>query len=174
MQQYTSTYRGDTNQGLGTGTDEWYDGNGLTVEQGGNIEDLSGCGLTSNEYTELKQKMLKSVYEDAGFYIMNVKAQYSIDDGMNYKKILTEGYSKPTESVLLTTGATKRNSVLGIYDLAGNVYERTLERTSDVDNPCSLVGGCYFSDGTNVSASYRGYGKIYYSYNYTGFRTVLY
>ena len=34
-------------------TDKWYE----------------GCGLEENEYIELKQKMLKSIYENGGFYI---------------------------------------------------------------------------------------------------------
>ena len=53
LENYTQIYRDSDSKGTIPGTDEWYD----------------GCGLTSNEYTQLKQKMLKSVYENEGFYI---------------------------------------------------------------------------------------------------------
>lgn len=56
------------------------------------------------------------------------KGKYSKNNGISY--IDVEGmYSKSEEGVLLTTGATERNNTLNIYDLSGNVWERTLERT---------------------------------------------
>ena len=64
----------------------------------------------------------------------------------------TSNYTKPSSSVLLTTGASERNSTLGIYDLAGNVWEWTLENS----------GGSIFAD---VS---RGGGAENESYNSVG------
>ena len=113
-------------------------------------------------------------YSNIEFSIINGNEKYSEDNGASYNSITQEGYLKPDSSRLLTTGATERNSILGIYDLSGNVYERTLEKSPDTSNPCSFVGGCYFSNGDNVPASYRGYGKITYSYYYTGFCSTLY
>ena len=46
LQTYATNYRGSY-------TDEWYE----------------GCGLEEEEYTQLKQKMLKSIYENEGFYV---------------------------------------------------------------------------------------------------------
>lgn len=77
-------------------------------------------------------------------------------------------YTKPAStSTLLTTGATDRNSALGIYDLAGNVYEWTLERyTSDNRYPCTIHGGRYSHTGSYSSAR-RDY------YTTTGFQPLL-
>ena len=67
----------------------------------------------------------------------------------------TNQYTKPTsKSILLTTGSTERNSVLAIYDLAGNVWEWTLERASSISDPCTTRGGGY-SNGAVFSVSYR-------------------
>ena len=227
LENYTSIYRDSDNKGALTGEDEWYE----------------GCGLESDEYDELKKKMLKSIYKEGGFYIgryevgigeenivrnnkdtttehpinetpviqknkvvynwitisqaqelsqrlssalnledrtislmfgiqrdlvlkyieeqeqytkdgtntlidqeliksdsvkwgnysnatfdiTNTNAKYSENDGLNYT-ILSGSYSKPISHILLTTGATERNSVMNIYDLAGNVSEWTLEK----------------------------------------------
>ena len=62
-------------------------------------------------------------------------------------------YKKPaSENVLLTTGATTRNSTLNIYDLAGNVNEWTLENTPNTSNPCVVRGGCHInsSNGSTI------------------------
>ena len=57
LQQYTATYRNGTSY-----SDEYYP------------DDKNVGWLTSDEYTELKNKMLKSVYENGGFYVGRYEA----------------------------------------------------------------------------------------------------
>ena len=82
-------------------------------------------------------------------------------------------YSKMKgKSILLTTGATERNSSKNIYDVAGNCYEWT---TGAYDTSTRVFrGGIYGSDGSDVPASYRD--SLYptsSSYTYS-FRPLLY
>ena len=76
--------------------------------------------------------------------------------------------------ILCTTGAnTTNNSKKNICDIAGNVYEWTIENTSDISNPCAVRGGRFSRTGSNFSASYR---YIFYtsSSDYSiGFRVSL-
>lgn len=79
--------------------------------------------------------------------------------------------------VLLTTGATKRNSVLNIYDLAGNVWEWTLEKANDNDYPCTVRGGNFNDEGNTYGPSvYRGNDQCDSNYNNysVGFRIAIY
>ncbi len=72
----------------------------------------------------------------------------------SWTKVKTENtlsYKKSNGNVLFTTGATKRNSVLNIYDLAGNVWEWTLEQE---DPFVKTRGGTYYNDDS--SACKRG------------------
>ena len=71
-------------------------------------------------------------------------------------------YTKPASNsrgVLLTTGATDRNSVLGIYDLAGNVDEWTLEYSSQFSGsiryPCTIRGGIRNDFNLSYPVSFR-------------------
>ena len=93
-------------------------------------------------------------YYNANFDITNTDAMYSEDYGASWKKVSEEAdkkYSKKaSKSVLLTTGAEVRNSMLNICDLAGNLYEWTLDKTSYVRYPCALRGGYY---GNNLSGN---------------------
>ena len=229
-------------------------------------------GLTSAQYTELKQKMLKSVYQNGGFYIgkyetgtetartsgssstaptdtpvikQNVYpynyvtcsqaqtlATTKMESGdrttsllfgvqwdltlkylekkgtsqADLKKDSTSwgnysnnawnitnanlkyapngsGWTNATEkskdsysSILLSTGADESFSKMGIYDLAGNVKEWTLEYTSRTSRPCAHRGGSYDNSGSNEGlASYRGdYDTTHANNNNYGFRCVLY
>lgn len=47
-----------------------------------------------------------------------------------------------TSDMLLTTGGSKRNKVLNIYDLAGNGWELTLEHSNNSERKMSIRGGC--------------------------------
>ncbi len=77
--------------------------------------------------------------------------------------------------ILLTTGASDTNSKYNIYDLAGNVYEWTLERTSDASYPCAHRSGSFGYTGSLSPASYRNDGGApTSSSSYVGFRCALY
>ena len=59
--------------------------------------------------------------------------------------------------ILLTTGASDDTCKQNIYDIAGNVYELTLEYSSLSYNSCTSRGGCYNSLGSWNPAGYRAH-----------------
>ena len=78
------------------------------------------------------------------------------------------------KSVLLTTGASKRNMKMNIYDLAGNIREWTLEKSANASYPCVTRGGDFAIKGT-YTAAFRDKGSISSGYfDYRGFRPALY
>ena len=251
LHAYTSDYRNGTSF-----KDEYYS--------------EEATGLTSGEYIALKQKMLKSVYQNGGFYIG--KYETGIEDAprtsgspsiapteipiikqnaypYNYvtcsqaqtlansmesgnytsslmfgvqwdlvlKYLETKGTAKAdlktnstnwgnyannswnitnenskyapngsgwtsgaygkkdsNKSVLLSTGASETFSKQGIYDIAGNVWEWTLEYTARSSSPCAIRGGSYSNSGSNYPAAYRSYDDTTYYNYYVGFRLSLY
>ena len=113
-------------------------------------------------------------YSNASFTVTNINAKYSINSGWRWTSVPESGYSKPESSVLLTTGADVRNSKMNIYDLAGNVWEWTLEYTSNSSSPCALRGGFYVNYGSNLPASNRSSSITTDSYYNIGARVSLY
>ncbi|MFR8233378.1 MAG: type II secretion system protein [Clostridia bacterium] len=91
-------------------------------------------------------------YNNAEFEI--TKGKYSTNYGNTFTEVKGT-YPKPRSSVLLTTGATERNSVLNIYDLAGNELEWTLEKGTGTSYPSVSRGGYYINGGSSSPASYR-------------------
>ncbi len=74
----------------------------------------------------------------------------------------TTGKMKKTEqssysdSILLTTGGTEQSKIMNIYDVAGNVEEWTLEKTSFTRYPCAYRGGVYYNPCLSGPAASRG------------------
>ena len=227
----------------------------------------AATGLTSEQYTQLKQKMLKSVYQNGGFYIgkyetgiedtartsktkptetpvikpnaypynyvtcsqaqtlasnmehgdrttslmfgvqWDLTLKYLEKKGVsqadlktnstswgNYSNSVwnitnenlkyapngsgwttaTEKSKTASEKILLSTGASESFSKMGIYDLAGNECEWTLEYTSDTVRPCATRGGVYSYAGSSHPASDRIYGDTTYYGNFVGARVALY
>ena len=95
------------------------------------------------------------------YNITNTFAKYSSDAGSTWTN---EPYKKESSgAILLTTGASDTFSKQNIYDLAGNVWERTLEYTSNTSYPCATRGGDFSSYGSGHPASYRGNSSTTYS-----------
>ena len=241
-----------------------------------------GCGLEEEEYTNLKHKMLRSVYVNGGFFIGRYETGIKEDTNRNYgsdyttehpinetpiiqqnkyvynwvrcsqaqklsEQLSTEGntsslmfgiqwdlvlkhleksevsvteltgdstswgnyanaefpveskyryaiykdsilqewnnvpsnYTKPSfdsvgNGVILSTGATERNSKMNIYDLAGNVYEWTLENSTGIYGPCVTRGGDSGTFGSIGTSKYRGGDSTSGSNACVSFRSALY
>ena len=101
------------------------------------------------------------------------RGKYSTDYGASYTEVNVT-YQKPASKVLLTTGATERNSKMNIYDLAGNVCEWTLEKSTNTLYPCAYRGGDYDDYGSSGPASSRTVYSTSSSNFNVGFRPALY
>ena len=84
------------------------------------------------------------------------------------------GEKKSSLSILLSTGASDTFSKQGIYDLAGNVREWTLEYTSNSNGPCVSRGGCYYFNGNSYPAAFHIYCSTTDCNGYIGFRVSLF
>ena len=78
--------------------------------------------------------------------------------------------------ILVTTGTSETNKVMNIYDIAGNVYEWTLELTSDTGTgcPCAGRGGDFVNTGSSFPAAGRLSESTDNSYGHVGFRVSLF
>ena len=87
-------------------------------------------------------------------------------------------HTRPTSGApeCFSTGAIPDNMAKqNIFDLAGNIWEWTLERaTSSSGVPCSYRGGVYGYTGSDYPASYRFYSTTGGSSDSIGFRVSLY
>ena len=96
--------------------------------------------------------------------------------GENANKLVQ---SSDGNGILLTTGAVDQNSLMNIYDIAGNVWEWTLEWTSYSSVPCAGRGGSCINPGSSGPdssgpASNRGSTYTITSHDGVGFRLSLY
>jgi Tfp pilus assembly protein PilE len=112
-------------------------------------------------------------YKNVSFDIKREQGLYTTSPGTVASWNTTSNYTKPSSAVLLTTGATDRNSVLGIYDLAGNVYKWTLEYSTSTDYPCVNRGGSFYDSGSYRAASNRNSSNTSRTEYKTGARSVL-
>ena len=86
------------------------------------------------------------------------------------------GYIKPSMGeegkVLLQTGIEKRNSALNIYDIAGNMYEWTLEKRNTDNRPIKRSGNAYGKGDYNAMHARNATTSTIS--NAIGFRVILY
>ena len=109
-------------------------------------------------------------YMNNKWNITNVDSKYYRKPNWTSGAYGAKGYT----GVLLSTGASEEFGKQGIYDLAGNVYEWTLEKTSNSGRPCAVRGGDYVTAGGRYPAANRDYyGTTGYDGNF-GFRVSLF
>ena len=114
--------------------------------------------------------------------ITNSNSKYAIYDDKLENFDWTSGaygIKDSDTSVLLSTGASDDFSKQGIYDLAGNVIELTLEHANlisrgIVEGPWVARGGFWFCFGSDFPAANRYNNFTFDFYGLIGFRVVLY
>ena len=126
-------------------------------DKGKNIED-------STEYGNYFNHAVTSVSE------LNAGASYSLD-GKSYTTVGSE-YTKSNVSHLLTTGAIKTSNANNIYDMAGNLFEWTMEGKSSRTR--AYRGGIFGVYGGVLPISYRIDSSASTNGVTTGFRAALY
>ena len=121
-------------------------------------------------------------YNNATFTIENGQYTINTSDANSFidYNIPTEDYVDSNgikledERVLYTTGASSQNRKMNIYDIAGNIYEWTLEKGYRDEYPCVSRGGYYYRTGDYSPAAYRNYDDKITSYYNIGFRPTIY
>ena len=109
----------------------------------GDIENNEGIGILTKYIQDSTKK---------GWYNSNLNSNEQHQTGLN-----------------LETG---KNKVKNIYDLAGNVYEWTMETCKN--DKRIMRGGCYLNTGYGAPASNRYEKEPSYANEYIGFRIALY
>ena len=115
-------------------------------------------------------------YKDAEFSISkgNRYAEYSNNSLGEWMEIQTNyiksAVTTKENKVLFTTGATNRNSKMNIYDLAGNLFECTLEKSNNDAWKGTRRGGVF---GHSTMASQRMELEVNDYNDGIGFRAVL-
>ena len=128
-------------------------------------------------------------YSDSAFQLRRTGkyalfSNYSLSSTWSLATTATEGYvdsgrNKLTQSsiangTLVTTGTSEQSKVMNIYDVAGNVYEWTLEKASNTGLPCARRGGYFNNTGSVVHASIRnGFSTEGSNFNF-GFRVEIF
>ena len=146
----------------------------------GNIADST---LTSNSTTI-------GNYSDSTFQLSQTGKYLTIDEGVlsstwNSSTTPTTNFvdssrnkiaqSSRENGILVTTGTSEKNKVMNIYDIAGNVFEWTLEKASDPRYPCANRGGYFGDAGSYFPAAFRSIvGSTDLSYYLIGFRVSLF
>lgn len=136
-----------------------------TVTQGTNVNEIQSQLKTNST--------LWGNYNSTLYNITNENAKYSVNNGSAWN---IAPYNKTASGkVLLTTGSNEDFSKQNIFDLAGNVWEWTLEYSNNTSTPCTIRGGSYDSTSSEENnVNYRNNGYETFSYYSIGFRVSIY
>ena len=128
----------------------------------------------NSAFTLNRGKFAEYEYEDEDEALTDWKAYNSDEKSNLVEKSQKKSQSLYLNGILLTTGATEATNLQNIYDIAGNVWEWTLEKTSNDRHPCADRGGSFLDDGSDPPVIYRDKGDVSSSYSFFGFRFSLY
>ena len=128
---------------------------------------------------EIKEKLTKNSttlgnYKNNLWNITNKLAKYSTDKGVKFQSCPYNKNESNTQDVILTTGADESFSIMNIYDIAGNVWEWNLEKTTYSYYPCGHMGGAYTTNGNITTVSVRQHANEECKPEVLGFRCAIY
>ena len=130
-------------------------------------------GNYMNSAFQLSQTGKYAVFSNYSFnsstWILSINETANFVDSSRNK--LTQ--SSDGKGILVTTGTSEQNKVMNIYDIAGNVSEFTLEKTSLDNSPCAGRGGSANFYGEGGPAARRGSANANDGYSLLGFRVAL-
>ena len=133
------------------------------------LEWLCESGGTLSDGTPIERSLIASNSKTWGNYI-DATFNY-IAEGSNFPQQTEKKQSGSSNYKLIPTGSSEYTKVNNIYDLAGNVWEWTLEANSTGSRV--YRGGDYGYDGDDSPASNRGIYGLGFSSDSVGSRSVL-
>ena len=129
---------------------------------------------TSQADLKTNSKSLGNYY-DTLYNITNIESKYYFSSSSSSKWTSGAYGTKTSNSfILLSTGASDDFCKQGIYDLAGNVEEWTLEYTSTSSDPCVQRGGSFSMAGVGAPVFERDFGQTTTNSRDRGFRVSLF
>ena len=162
----------------------WSNSDDMTNDVGGAVE-LARNFDTENNYTSVTSTLIYGVQWDAimAWIEPRYKNASNAEELLAEKNFVADSTGKgnynedantnPWKGQVTTTGASEAYAVNNVYDLAGNVYEWTMESYDTVSRV--YRGGAYGSTGSDVPASFRyDYGGPSNSGDGIGFRVTLF
>ena len=128
-------------------------------------------------YRNARFTINRGKYADSKDYTLStIWTEYNQTTSNNF--VNTNGMKQVQDSegsgILLTTGASDTCKKMNIYDLAGNVWEWTLEYTYNTNFQCANRGGYCSDTGSSYPASGRNYSNTTFSYYNVGLRVQIY
>ena len=135
--------------------------NSITI---GNYMDSTFQLSQTGKYATMSNYNLRSTWNPSTTSTTNF-----VDTSRNKIAQSSEG-----NGILVTTGTSETNKVMNIYDIAGNVWEWTLEKTSNTSGPCTCRGGSFNGAGSSGPAAVRGINSPDSSSYGIGFRVSLF
>lgn len=167
LNRYASPYsEGKAKQGY-YWKDEWYDSNNHTYDgnnwykydgtldssYSGNTEDVAGCGLTRANYISQYQRMLKSVYENGGFWIGRYEASSNSTAPLSQK-------GKKPQSAITCSNAQIQAAKVATSDTTNNENSKNYTSSLMFGIQWDLV--CKFLEGSSVWSNNTEAEKIAY------------
>ena len=131
------------------------------------LTNSTSIGNYYNSSFELKRGKFAKYNELSDWKAYNSEEKPTLVTGSQKKE-----QSSNENGILLTTGATEATNLQNIYDIAGNVWEWTLEFYT-TSRPCVVRGGSYTSNGSGNPAKYRSVNDTNYYNADVGFHVGL-
>ena len=131
------------------------------------LTNSTSIGNYYNSSFELKRGKFAKYNELSDWKAYNSEEKTTLVTGSQKKE-----QSSDSNAILLTTGATEATNLQSIYDMAGNVWEWTLEFFV-TRAPCVVRGGSYYYGGSEGPAKDRIGSDTDYCDDNIGFRVGL-